>query len=69
MSDDVQRDLGRMEAEISALKFTLDEMRADLKEVKIAFHELRGGTRTLLGIAAVLGSGLTYIINWLVGKH
>lgn len=69
MNDDVQRDLGRLEAEVAALKFSMDLMRADLKEIKDAFHEMKGGTRVFMGVAAVLGSMATVAINWLIGKH
>jgi alpha-ketoglutarate-dependent taurine dioxygenase len=69
MSDDVQRDLGRLEAEVSALKFSMDLMRADLKEIKDAFHEMKGGTRMFMGVAAVLGSMATVAINWFLGRH
>ena len=69
MSEEVQRDLGRLEAEVSALKFSMDLMRSDLKEIKDAFHEMKGGTRVFMGVAAVLGSMATVAINWLIGKH
>ena len=69
MSDEIQRDLGRLEAEVSALKFSMDLMRADLKEIKDAFHEMKGGTRVFMGVAAVLGSMATVAINWLIGRH
>jgi hypothetical protein len=69
MTDDVQRDLGRLEAEVSALKFSMDLMRADLKEIKDAFHEMKGGTRVFMGGAAILGSALTILVNWFIGKH
>jgi hypothetical protein len=69
MTEDVQRDLGRMEAELAALKFSMDLMRDDLKEIKDAFHEMKGGTRMFMGMAAVLGSVATIIVNWLLNKH
>jgi len=69
MSDDVQRDLGRMEAELTALKFSMDLMRADLKEIKDAFHEMKGGTRVFMGLAVGLGSAATLAVNWFFGKH
>ena len=69
MSDEVQRDLGRLEAEVSALKFSMDLMRADLKEIKDAFHEMKGGTRVFMGVAAVLGSMATVAIDWFIGRH
>jgi len=69
MMDEVQRDLGRMEAELAALKFSMDLMRSDLKEIKDAFHEMKGGTRMFMGLAAVFGSVATIVINWFIGKH
>lgn len=69
MTEDVQRDLGRMEAELAALKFSMDLMRSDLKEIKDAFHEMKGGTRMFMGLAAVFGSVATIVINWFIGKH
>jgi len=69
MMDEVQRDLGRMEAELAALKFSMDLMRSDLKEIKDAFHEMKGGTRMFMGMAAVFGSVATIVVNWFLGKH
>ena len=69
MSDDIQRDIGRMEAELSSLKRSMDELRDDVKDIKTCFHEMQGGTRTLLGVATVIGSVSTMLINWFLGKH
>lgn len=69
MSEDLQRDIGRMEGEMTALKDLLAEMRTDLKELKDTMHQMKGGTRVFLGLAAVTGSGLTFFLNWLIGKH
>jgi uncharacterized protein YlxW (UPF0749 family) len=70
MSDSsLERDMGRMEAEIKGLKRSLDEMRDDLREIKTAFHQMKGGSKVVLGLAAITGSGLTYLINWLAGKY
>ena len=65
----LEREIGRMEAEIKSLKRSLDEMRDDLREIKTAFHEMKGGSKVVLGFAALAGSGLTYLINWLAGKY
>lgn len=69
MSEELQRDIGRMEGEMTALKDLLAEMRTDLKELKDTMHQMKGGTRVFLGLAAVTGSGLTVLINWLIGRH
>ena len=69
MSDEIQRDIGRMEAELSSLKRLMDELRVDVKDIKTCFHEMQGGTRTLLGVATIIGSVSTMLINWFLGKH
>ena len=69
MTDELQRDVGRMEAELAAMKEAMDEVRADLREIKNAFHELKGGTRTLMGVAMVVGSIISLAVNWFLGKH
>jgi len=69
MSDDLQRDIGRMEAELAALKEAVDEIRKDLKIIKESFDEVKGGSRVFMGAAAILGSVVTIGLNWLLGKH
>jgi len=75
MTDELQRDIGRMEAEMAALKFSMDEMRDDLKAIKTEiagfrqhFAELKGGYKTLLGLAAVVGAILSQALQWWLGK-
>ena len=68
MSDDVQRDLGKMEADLKNLARSLDEIKTDLREIRTSFDQMKGGTRVFMGVAAVLGSGITLLVNWLI-KH
>ena len=75
-TDELQRDVGRMEAELASLKASLDEMRVDVKEIKAelaefrhCFAELKGGYKTLLGFAAVIGAALTQVVQYFLGKH
>jgi chromosome segregation ATPase len=67
--DYIQRDIGRMESEINSLKTLLEEVREDLRQVRRSFDELRGGTKFLLGAAAMSGAFMTIIYNWLTAKH
>lgn len=67
--DDVQRDLGRMEADIESIKSAVQDMRADLRTIKDELAEIRGGTKTLLGVAAVLGSAVTALGHWVVQSY
>jgi len=69
MGDDTQRDLGRMEAQLETLGREVAEMKDDVKALRQSFSELKGGTRTLLGLASVVGAGVAVFMQWLLGKH
>jgi hypothetical protein len=66
MSDDVQRDLGRMEADLQNLARSMDEIKTDLRQIRTSFDQVKGGSRVFMGMAAILGSGLTLLVNWLI---
>ena len=68
MSDIDARDFGRLESDVLALKSLMEEIKADVKELKQAQAEMTGGTKVLLGIAALLGAGLSQVVGWLIGK-
>jgi archaellum component FlaC len=68
MSDIDARDFGRLESDVLALKSLIEEIKSDVKELKQAQAEMTGGTKVLLGMAAVLGAGLSQVIGWLVSK-
>ena len=66
MPDDVQRDLGRMEADLQNLARSMDEIKTDLRQIRTSFDQMKGGSRVFMGMAAILGSGLTLLVNWLI---
>lgn len=58
MTDDVQRDLGRMEAQITALISQVSALNIKVDAIDKTLSEARGGWRMLLlvgGIAGALG--------------
>lgn len=65
----VQRDLGRMEAEIKSLGDTLGEVKEDMKQVRQSFDEMKGGVRFLMTAAAGVGGLVALIISWLSTRH
>ena len=75
MTDELQRDVGRMEAELEALKFSLDEMRKDVKEMRAeiqrfshTFAEMKGGYKTVISFAAIVGAIIAALGQWLIEK-
>jgi hypothetical protein len=66
MADDVQRDLGKHEADIERLKEDVAAMRADLHTLTEMFAELRGGKKAvgiLVGAAATMGAFLGWLAS------
>lgn len=63
MSDQLQRDVGRHDAEIEALKADMAEVKADVKQVLSTLSEARGGWKTLMLVAGAAGS-----VGALIGK-
>lgn len=66
MSDDVQRDLGRHEADIIRMKEDVSAMRKDLHELTQMFAEIRGGKKAvgiLISAAATMGAFLGWIAS------
>jgi len=63
MTDDVQRDLGRMEAQITALISQVSALNAKVDAIDKTLSEARGGWRLLLLIGGFAGT-----VGGLVGK-
>jgi hypothetical protein len=63
MTDDVQRDLGRMEAQITALIWQVSALNTKVDAIDKTLSEARGGWRILLLIGGVAGT-----VGGVVGK-
>jgi chromosome condensin MukBEF ATPase and DNA-binding subunit MukB len=68
MAEDVQRDLGNMEAQLATLNREMKELKEDVRQIREDFAQVKGGWRTLIGIAAILGGGVSWLVNHVVGK-
>jgi hypothetical protein len=65
---DVNRDLGRHDAEIGQLKDDMRSMKEDVHEIKMMMSEARGGWKVILlisGMSATIGALLSKLIPWL----
>jgi hypothetical protein len=67
----MERDLGRHDAEILALKEDVREMRSDLHAIREILAEARGGWRALVmasGVAGAVGAIIAKVgigVSWL----
>lgn len=65
---EVQRDLGRMEAQIAAMCKKLDKLDAAVEAINSTLSEARGGWRTLMwvsGASAAIGGLVAKLLPWL----
>lgn len=64
---EVQRDLGRFEAQISTLCREVKELTEKVDTISATLSEAKGGWRFLLavsGVAGTIGSALTYFFQY-----
>lgn len=74
MDANLQRDIGKHDAQIDALQSQVDRLHQDMKEVLDELKEIRstldnakGGWRTLMmvgGAGAAIGGGLISLLHW-----
>jgi len=64
MTDEVQRDLGRMEAQITTLISQVSALNVKVAAIDKTLSEARGGWRMLLMVGGVAGA-----VGGLLGKY
>jgi len=65
---EVQRDLGRHDAQIEGLQEDMKTLKSDVHDIKLMLAEAKGGWRTLVavsGLAGILGAALMKLADWL----
>jgi molybdopterin biosynthesis enzyme len=68
---ELQRDIGRHDAQIEALKDDMRVMKDDLMEIKEILSEARGGWKVaaiLGGVSATIGALVAKTLSWM-GNH
>jgi len=56
MSENVVRDLGRLDADVMNIKSDLDELRSDVKAIRTTLDQANGGFKMLLGASTLAGA-------------
>lgn len=65
---DVSRDIGSLDARVSGLEKTCDEMREDIKAILGHVEAAKGGWRvisTLAVVTSALGAGVATLVGWI----
>ena len=63
MSEISERDFGRLEAEVRALKDELDGVKADVKELLALANKSKGGFWMGMTIASIIGGCVTFFVD------
>ena len=63
MSEISERDFGRLEAEVQALKAELDDIKTDVKELLALANKSKGGFWMGMTIASAIGGIVTFFVD------
>ena len=63
MSDISERDFGRLEAEVQALKAEIDDIKADVKSLLALANKSKGGFWMGMTIASAVGGVVTFFVD------
>jgi prefoldin subunit 5 len=63
MSDDLNQQIGRLEAQVENLHKDMSELKADIKAISASMNRWKGAGSLLLILGAILG----YMVDSLVG--
>ena len=63
MSEISERDFGRLEAEVQALKSELDDIKTDVKELLALANKSKGGFWMGMTIASIAGGVITFFVD------
>jgi chromosome condensin MukBEF ATPase and DNA-binding subunit MukB len=66
---DLHQDMGSVKAQLETLNREMRDVKNDVRQIRDDFSQVKGGWRTLIGIAAIIGGGISWAVNYFIGKH
>jgi hypothetical protein len=60
---DLNQDMGSVKAQLEFLNREMKELKNDVRHIRDDFAQVKGGWRTLIGVAAILGAGVSWVGN------
>ena len=64
MTDQIQRELGRHEAEIGSLKADVGTLVTDVRAIRNTLAEAKGGWKTLMLVAGAAGAAGAFVAKF-----
>jgi chromosome condensin MukBEF ATPase and DNA-binding subunit MukB len=65
---ELHQDMGSVKAQLEALNREMRDVKNDVRQIRDDFAQVKGGWRTLIGIAALLGGGVSWLINYFMSR-
>lgn len=65
---DLHQDMGAVKAQLEVLNREMRDVKADVRQIRDDFSQVKGGWRTLIGIAALLGGGVSWLISHFMSR-
>ncbi len=65
---DLHQDMGSVKAQLEALNREMRDVKSDVRQIRDDFSQVKGGWRTLIGIAAILGGAVSWLANHLMSR-
>jgi hypothetical protein len=60
---DLNQDMGSVKAQLEFLNREMKELKNDVRHIRDDFSQVKGGWRTLIGVAALLGAAISWLGN------
>ncbi len=65
---ELHQDMGSVKAQLEALNREMRDVKNDVRQIRDDFSQVKGGWRTLIGIAAILGGAVSWLANHLMSR-
>lgn len=69
MMGEVDRDIGKLEAQVETLTKLVAELGGEVKQLREEFAQVRGGWKAVITLAAMAGGALSWLSTYFLGKH
>lgn len=65
---DLHQDMGSVKAQLEALNREMRDVKNDVRKIRDDFSQVKGGWRTLIGLAAFIGGGISWLASHFMSR-